>query len=109
MRRWRALWRSALWREPHFHQGLHDVRKALVAAYLTHELRRPHSLSPAPIAARISRGNAALLQRIFPGATGGVATLPPSTGSLGSQSPHADIPERRAATLFLLRMDRFLW
>jgi transcription-repair coupling factor (superfamily II helicase) len=84
--------------------GLHDVAKALVAAYLTHELRRP-----AFFVAESNRRAEALFETlrffssIFPGATGGVATLPAfDTLPWQSQSPHADILERRAATLFRL-------
>ena len=57
--------------------GLHDVAKALVAAYLMHELRRP-----AFFVAESNRRAEALAETlrffagIFPGATGGVATLP---------------------------------
>jgi transcription-repair coupling factor (superfamily II helicase) len=84
--------------------GLHDVAKALVAAYLTHELRRP-----AFFVAESNRRAEAMAETlrffsgIFPGATGGVATLPAfDTLPWQSQSPHADILERRAATLFRL-------
>src|SRR5260370_9539196 len=56
--------------------GLHDVAKALVASYLTRELRRPaffvtHSNRRAEALAQTLR----FFIRIFPGATGGVATL----------------------------------
>src|SRR6266404_3405173 len=61
--------------------GLHDVAKALVAAYIAHELRRP-----AFFVTDSNRRAEAL-----------VDTLP-----WQSQSPHADILERRAATLFRL-------
>jgi transcription-repair coupling factor (superfamily II helicase) len=84
--------------------GLHDVAKALVAGYLTHELRRP-----AFFVAESNRRAEALAETlrffssIFPGATGGVATLPAfDTLPWQAQSPHADILERRAATLFRL-------
>ena len=84
--------------------GLHDVAKALVVAYLTHELRRP-----AFFVAESNRRAEALAETlrffagIFPGAAGGVATLPAfDTLPWQSQSPHADILERRAATLFRL-------
>jgi transcription-repair coupling factor (superfamily II helicase) len=84
--------------------GLHDVAKALVAVYLTHELRRPaffvtDSNRRAEALAETLRFFAA----IFPGASGSVATLP-SFDRLPweSQSPHADILERRATTLFRL-------
>jgi transcription-repair coupling factor (superfamily II helicase) len=84
--------------------GLHDVAKALVAAYLTHELRRP-----AFFVAESNRRAESLAETlrffasIFPGATGGVATLPAfDTLPWQAQSPHPDILERRAATLFRL-------
>src|SRR5882724_9262473 len=82
--------------------GLHDVAKALVAAYLTHELRRPAFFVTA--SNRRAESLAETLRffgGIFPGATGGVATLPAFDRlPWESQSPHADILERRAATLF---------
>src|SRR2546430_2690317 len=84
--------------------GLHDVAKALVAAYLTHALRRPaffvtDSNRRAESLAETLRFFAA----IFSGAASSVATLP-SFDRLPweSQSPHADILERRATTLFRL-------
>src|SRR5690349_4567524 len=84
--------------------GLHDVAKALVAAYFTHALRRPaffvtDSNRRAEALAETLRFFAA----IFPGASGNVATLP-SFDRLPweAQSPHADILERRATTLFRL-------
>src|SRR5713101_1046604 len=82
--------------------GLHDVAKALVAAYLTHELRRP-----AFFVTETNRRAEALAETlrffsgIFPGATAAVATLPAFDRlPWESQLPHADILERRAATLF---------
>ena len=84
--------------------GLHDVAKALVAVYFTHALRRPaffvtDSNRRAEALAETLRFFAA----IFPGAAGSIATLP-SFDRLPweSQSPHADILERRATTLFRL-------
>jgi transcription-repair coupling factor (superfamily II helicase) len=84
--------------------GLQDVAKALVAAYLTHELRRPafvvtESNRRAEELAEILR----FFSQIFPGLTGGVVVLP-AFDSLpwDSQSPHADILERRATTLYRL-------
>jgi transcription-repair coupling factor (superfamily II helicase) len=84
--------------------GLHDVAKALIAVYLTHELRRPaffvtDSNRRAESLAETLRFFAA----IFPGASGSVATLP-SFDRLPweLQPPHADILERRATTLFRL-------
>ncbi len=84
--------------------GLHDIAKALATAYLAHELRRP-----AYFVTESNRGAESLAETlrffstIFPGAMGGVATLPAfDTLPWQSQSPHADILERRAATLFRL-------
>ncbi|HYL85338.1 MAG TPA: transcription-repair coupling factor [Candidatus Angelobacter sp.] len=84
--------------------GLHDVAKALVATYLTHELRRPAFFVTA--SNRRAESLAETLRffaGVFPGAAGGVATLP-SFDRLPweAQAPHADILERRAATLFRL-------
>src|ERR1700682_226484 len=84
--------------------GLHDVAKALVVAYLTHELRRPaffvtNSNRRAEALAETIR----FFSHIFPGDSGGVATLPAfDTLPWESQSPHPDILERRAGTLFRL-------
>jgi len=84
--------------------GLHDVAKALVAVYLTHALRRPAFFVTA--SNRRAESLAETLRffaAIFPGASGNVATLP-SFDRLPweLQSPHADILERRATTLFRL-------
>ena len=84
--------------------GLHDVAKALVAAYVAHELRRPAFFVTA--SNRRTEALAELIrffQGIFPGPTGGVAALPAFDAlPWESRSPHADILERRAATLFRL-------
>ena len=84
--------------------GLHDVAKALVAVYFAHALRRPaffvtDSNRRAEALAETLRFFAA----VFPGAWGSVGTLP-SFDRLPwePQSPHADILERRATTLFRL-------
>jgi len=84
--------------------GLHDVAKALLAAYLTHELRRPaFFVTDSNRRAEFLAETLRFFSSIFPGATGGVATLPAfDTLPWESQSPHADILERRAATLFRL-------
>jgi transcription-repair coupling factor (superfamily II helicase) len=84
--------------------GLHDVAKALAAAYLTHELRRPAFLvTESNRRAESLAETLRFFSSIFPGAMGGVATLPAfDTLPWQSQSPHADILERRAATLFRL-------
>jgi len=82
--------------------GLHDVAKALVAAYLTHELRRPaFFLTDSNRRAEALAETLRFFSGIFPAATGGVATLPAFDRlPWESQAPHADILERRAATLF---------
>jgi transcription-repair coupling factor (superfamily II helicase) len=84
--------------------GLHDVAKALVAAYLTHELRRPaFFVTESNRRAEALAETLRFFSSIFPGAMGSVATLPAfDTLPWQSQSPHADILERRAATLFRL-------
>src|SRR5690349_18388974 len=84
--------------------GLHDVGKALLAAYLTHELRRPtFFITDSNRRAEALAETVRFFSSVFPGATGGVATLPAfDTLPWESQSPHPDILERRAATLFRL-------
>jgi transcription-repair coupling factor (superfamily II helicase) len=84
--------------------GLHDVAKALIAAYLTHELRRPaFFITDSNRRAEALAETVRFFSGIFPGVSGGVATLPAfDTLPWESQSPHADILERRAATLFRL-------
>ena len=84
--------------------GLQDVAKALVAAHLAHELRRPaFFITDSNRRAESLADSLRLFFQIFPGHTGGVAVLP-SFDSLpwDPQSPHADILERRAATLYRL-------
>jgi transcription-repair coupling factor (superfamily II helicase) len=84
--------------------GLQDVAKALVAAYLSHELRRPaFFITDSNRRAESLADSLRLFFQIFPGHTGGVAVLP-AFDSLpwDPQSPHADILERRAATLYRL-------
>src|SRR5713101_6138213 len=84
--------------------GLHDVAKAFVAAYLTHALRRPaFFVTGSNRRAESLADTVRFFANIFPGALGGVATLPAfDTLPWEAQSPHADILERRAATLFRL-------
>jgi transcription-repair coupling factor (superfamily II helicase) len=84
--------------------GLHDVAKALVAAYLTHELRRPaFFITDSNRRAESLAETVRFFSTIFPGLNGGVATLPAfDTLPWESQSPHPDILERRAAALFRL-------
>jgi transcription-repair coupling factor (superfamily II helicase) len=84
--------------------GLHDVAKALVAAYLMHELRRPaFFVTESNRRAEALAETLRFFSTIFPGATGGIATLPAfDTLPWQAQSPHPDILERRAATLFRL-------
>ncbi len=84
--------------------GLHDVAKALVASYITHELRRPaYFVTESNRRAESLAETVRFFSGIFPGALGGVTTLPAfDTLPWQSQSPHPDILERRAATLFRL-------
>jgi transcription-repair coupling factor (superfamily II helicase) len=84
--------------------GLHDVAKALLAAYLTQQLRRPaFFITESNRRAEALAETVRFFSHIFPGQTGGVATLPAfDTLPWDSQSPHPDILERRAATLFRL-------
>jgi transcription-repair coupling factor (superfamily II helicase) len=84
--------------------GLQDVAKALVAAYVVHEMRRPaFFVSTTNKRAEELAESLRFAAQIFPGSTGGVAVLP-AFDSLpwDSQAPHADILERRAATLYRL-------
>src|SRR5208283_3567488 len=84
--------------------GLQDVAKALVAAHVTHELRRPaFFVTENNRRAEELAESLRFFAQIFPGATGGVAVLP-AFDSLpwDPQTPHADILERRAATLYRL-------
>ena len=84
--------------------GLTELAKAIVVAYLTSQLRRPAFLivdsnKKAESIAETLR----FCFTVFPGATGGVAVLPAfDTFPWESRSPHADILERRAATLYRL-------
>src|SRR5271156_5735969 len=84
--------------------GLHDVAKALLAAYMTHELRRPaFFVTDSNRRAEALAETIRFFSNVFPGVIGGVATLPAfDTLPWESQSPHPDILERRAATLFRL-------
>src|SRR6184192_2369225 len=84
--------------------GLHDVAKALVAVYLMSALRRPaFFLTGSNRRAEALAETLRFFTTIFSGAASSVATLP-SFDRLPweSQSPHADILERRATTLFRL-------
>ena len=84
--------------------GLTELAKAIVVAHITHELRRPafllvESNKKAEAIAETLR----FWFTIFPGASGGAAVLPAfDTFPWESRSPHADILERRAATLYRL-------
>jgi transcription-repair coupling factor (superfamily II helicase) len=84
--------------------GLHEVAKPFAAAYVAHELRRP-AFFVTQNNRRVDEiaENLRFFSQIFPGPTGGVAVLP-EFDSLpwDPQSPHADILERRAATLYRL-------
>src|SRR5258705_10675822 len=84
--------------------GLTEVAKAITVAYVTSQLRRPAFLivdsnKKAEAIAETVR----FCFSVFPGSTGGVAVLPAfDTFPWESRSPHADILERRAATLYRL-------
>ena len=57
--------------------GLHDVAKALVAAYITHELRRPaFFVTESNRRAEALAETVRFFSGILPGALGGVTTLP---------------------------------
>jgi transcription-repair coupling factor (superfamily II helicase) len=84
--------------------GLQNVAKALVAAHAVHELRRPaFFVTESNRSAEELAETLRFFSQIFPGPTGGIAVLP-AYDSLpwDTQSPHADILERRAATLYRL-------
>jgi transcription-repair coupling factor (superfamily II helicase) len=84
--------------------GLTELAKAIAVAYVTSQLRRPAFLivdsnKKAEAIAETVR----FCFSVFPGSTGGVAVLPAfDTYPWESRSPHADILERRAATLYRL-------
>jgi transcription-repair coupling factor (superfamily II helicase) len=84
--------------------GLQDAAKALITAYLAHELRRPaFFLTESNRRAEDLAESVRFFAQIFPGATGGVAVLPTFDNlPWDSQAPHADILERRAVTLYRL-------
>jgi len=84
--------------------GLQDVAKTLVACHVVHELRRPaFFVTENNRRAEDLAESLRLFSQIFPGPTGGVGILP-AFDSLpwDPQAPHADILERRAATLYRL-------
>jgi transcription-repair coupling factor (superfamily II helicase) len=84
--------------------GLQDVAKALVAAHIAHELRRPaFFVTESNRRAEELAESVRFFSQIFPGSTGGVGVLP-AFDSLpwDPQAPHADILERRAAALYRL-------
>ena len=84
--------------------GLHDIAKALIAAHLTHELRRPaFFVTESNRRAEALTETIRFFTSIFPGPTGGVGTLPAfDTLPWETQGPHPDILERRVATLYRL-------
>ncbi len=84
--------------------GLHDVAKGLIAAYFTHEVRRPaFFVTESNRRAEALAETIRFFSSVFPGPTGGVGTLPAfDTLPWETQSPHPDILERRAATLYRL-------
>src|SRR5258707_12779053 len=75
-----------------------------MAAYSAHDLRRPaFFVADSNRRAESLAETLRFFSTIFPSTLGGVATLPAfDTLPWQSQSPHADILERRAATLFRL-------
>src|ERR1700758_2060668 len=84
--------------------GLEDVAKPLVASHVVHELRRPaFFITGSNGRAEELAESLRFFAEIFPGPTGGIAVLP-AFDSLpwDPQAPHADILERRAATLYRL-------
>jgi len=88
--------------------GLTELAKAIAAAHVTHELRRPafllvESNKKAEAIAETLRFSFSVFPGPFSGTGGGVAVLPAfDTLPWESRSPHADILERRAATLYRL-------
>jgi transcription-repair coupling factor (superfamily II helicase) len=84
--------------------GLAELAKAIVVAYFTSQLRRPAFLIvDSNKKAEAITETLRFCFSVFPGATGGVAVLPAfDTFPWESRSPHADILERRAATLYRL-------
>jgi transcription-repair coupling factor (superfamily II helicase) len=84
--------------------GLHDVAKAFVASYITHELRRPaFFVADSNRRAESLAESLRFFASIFPSSLGSVAVLPAfDTLPWQSQSPHPDILERRASALFRL-------
>jgi len=84
--------------------GLTELAKAIAVAYVTSQLRRPAFLivdsnKKAEAIAETVR----FCFSVFPGSTGGVAVLPAFDAfPWESRSPHADILERRATTLYRL-------
>ena len=84
--------------------GLHEVAKALVAAYIAHELRRPaFFVTQSNRRAEALAETLRFFSNVFPSTLGSVAILPGfDVLPWQSQGPHADILERRASTLFRL-------
>ncbi|HKF25916.1 MAG TPA: hypothetical protein VKB24_08065, partial [Candidatus Acidoferrum sp.] len=88
--------------------GLTELAKALAVAHVTHELRRPafllvESNKKAEAIAATLRFCFSIFPGPFSATGGGVAVLPAfDTLPWESRAPHADILERRAATLYRL-------
>ncbi|HUI75122.1 MAG TPA: transcription-repair coupling factor [Candidatus Acidoferrum sp.] len=84
--------------------GLQDPAKAIVCAYLVHQLRRPaFLLVDSNKRAEEVFDSVRFFSGIFPGPSGGAAVLPAfDTLPWEARGPHADILERRAATLYRL-------
>ena len=84
--------------------GCRMLPKRSSLPYLTHELRRPaFFITESNRRAEALAESIRFFSQIFPGSTGGIAVLP-AFDSLpwDTQAPHADILERRAATLYRL-------
>src|SRR5258708_16747725 len=78
--------------------GLHDVAKALVAAYLTHELRRPaFFVTDSNRRAESLAETLRFYSGIFPGAAGGVGDPPPSPRPSSASPTAPSRPFRRSS------------
>src|SRR5260370_18129658 len=84
--------------------GLTELAKAIAVAYVTSQLRRPAFLIvDSNKKEEAISDTVRFCFSVFPASTGGVAVLPAfDTYPWESRSPHADILERRAATLYRL-------
>src|SRR5258706_12786805 len=84
--------------------GLTELAKAIAVAYVTSQLRRPAFLIvDSNKKAEASAESLRFCFSVFPGPPGGAALLPAfAPVPREPRSPHADILERRAATLYRL-------